>query len=1037
MKTRQCSSFPGSSGRIQPGPAFAGRTLAAVLLALLCQLGLSGRAQAQSYAGSSVDLHGVTFTYSETQYNGYPVDVYVPPEGSNYGNTYFNGTQFSGIATVSHDNDSNGLSFNGFWNSNSSGYVDAHAENPLYDTHWFGSNYYYGTTYEQNTSLDYNSGSLLTSYVYHFNSSSGDVTVSIGTNGNGSITGVETGVVLANSWYADTTESYTYDYRSVGAYYYTSTTRTTHYSLSGDSSPQLLTSYVYNYYDANNHRGFSASVGTDGNGFITGDETGVVINGSYYFNSGGSLSGSDIPLPPNPLFDRTYNFDSGTYSITYKGDGSASRSESVTFKSNDGQQASYTISGTQSHSATEEFFGQWSASLTGNDPAIGSLSATLTYVDNNPVWTGTTTRNSPSFAPSTLYYPDQPINFVSGTLNFNGDASDYYVTPDGYVSVTITGNLRDRDNNPYNYQAGVSAVYYGYNYNYGGVYNTYNGTFSGVGFDLRTSQRTTNSNTHTSGPTYWVNGVLPLIWRDGGDSSDSDGNGSSWDNFGNPITGDTLSISSSYTSSPTYSSSASLYFEGNYFWGQDIGSLYSYNGVPVPSISGSGSTAPGDPAALYLSTDNPYYTGGQVGNVFYRAGDDASYYYSLGGLKMIVTGSSGSYSCHVYAPNTSDTSQNFDFSMTGQPGVFNFTDASGTLRFGLVLNADETVQVSTSGPPQDYPASIYVYGQSNNYSYVGTATDLDDPGQSSLYYVQRNLDTNTFSYSVRGLNLLKIRSDNSVFLLYPYGTIGTGTYDPPSHLFQASGGPGTLPMPTYGIDMLNNGLPFVLTPPEGFPASAVINGQLWRFAYVDGDGVLHYQGYYAGQTLTIGADDGGRGGVRDVALTDPYGTNETGQYHNFTFGMSGATGVGAGTITGGVINPLNIPRQSVAGDIDIFGNILSLGALSDDADAAGLTMSFSDDGTTASLNMALARPSSAWIWSHSTSPGSTTLVNAMKLDASHRLDLYDPANTSTPAIKLDPAGKSSVNADFSVHGVLRTGAHGDLSMGGFTNGPQP
>ena len=174
-----------------------------------------------------------------------------------------------------------------------------------------------------------------------------------------------------------------------------------------------------------------------------------------------------------------------------------------------------------------------------------------------------------------------------------------------------------------------------------------------------------------------------------------------------------------------------------------------------------------------------------------------------------------------------------------------------------------------------------------------------------------------------------------------------------------------------------------------------------------------------------------------MALTDPFGTSDTGSFHNFTFSMEGGTGITSGTGTGTTINPLNIARQSIAGDIDIFGNVLSLGALQNDPDVAGLTMSFADDLTTSSLSMALARPSSAWTWSHPGSLNSSVLLPAMKLDASHRLGLYDPVDTSAPAILLDPAGKSNFKADVSVQGTLRVKARGDLGMGSFTNGPQP
>ncbi len=55
----------------------------------------------------------------------------------------------------------------------------------------------------------------------------------------------------------------------------------------------------------------------------------------------------------------------------------------------------------------------------------------------------------------------------------------------------------------------------------------------------------------------------------------------------------------------------------------------------------------------------------------------------------------------------------------------------------------------------------------------------------------------------------------------------------------------------------------------------------------------------------------------------------------------------------------------------------------------------------------------------------------MALDSGWGLALYDPANPTTAAIKLNLGGASSFQ------GPLRVQPAGDIGMGEFTNGPVP
>lgn len=1172
MNTRHHLPAALTSRRIQSRDVLGCRSLfqlfVAFSLVLACSFGWRDTAQAQSFAGSSVELKGVTYTYtgSSTDGNGHQVDNYDGPEYSGYGSTVFTGTDYGGVATVSHAWDGNGVSFSGFWVGS---YVDAHVDSDIsgdyrsYNGHdyvgstlsidytlngsgslvytsnasyygssgsfsvyigtdgtgyisgnesgvVFGGGWYVNTTqdisgdhrtyngveyagYAAATSYSIVNNALVSDYNATYNGISGGwgtFTVHIGTNGSGEIAGSVSGFVYGGTWYVNGETSISGDYRYIGDTQYQGVTATNNYSIvngvvvndyyasyspitgmggafsihigsdnigtiSGgqtgyilngtwyvnswyyinsdtrwydgvyyqgtwaSDSYSLVDGVILHYYTANYNNvdggggPFSVYIGPNGMGTISGNVSGIVYNGSWLINYGGTLESAGVS-PPSPVFGRYYSFTGGSYYVTYQSDGSTLTSESDSFSA-DGV-ASFTIS---SYNGT--------TTLSGNDPTIGSFAGHMTPSG----WECTTPRTSPSFAPSTVYNPTTPVRWKSGTLNFSGDVTDSYATDDNSFTMTISGNLLSQQSDS-NYAASVTVTSPGGNT---GTYYCGAGTFSVGGYDLRVTQKNSTYTSHT-GPslgaqTYYVNG-RQLNWTDGGDYDDGDGNTSSSDNYSNGSTGDYMGLStSSNTTNPGIS--VSLMFSGRSYGGYD----FNFNVNNAPEVSTTSRTLTGGPPAFWLGSHGSYGYGAPFGIYYQRVAEDSPYYYSDSNQWLILTGSNGSFNLHSYNSNDYAGYQTFDISFNGQAGVFTFTNYYGVTEIGFAADGEQ-IEIPAATPPTDLPPAVYASGFSENFVYVGTAQDRDDASQTLAYYVLPTFTSPTLYWSgVRGINLLTIRlSDHAVTLLKPDYSAFAGTYDTQTHLFQVDPA-NPLPTPIYGVDPLNNNLPWGLqTPPDGLPATAVINGQLWRFTNVDGNGVAHYVGSYPGQTLTL-TPNSSRSGLWDVALTDPFGSNDTGGYHNFAFAMTGGTGITSGNSTGTTINPVVIPRQSIAGDIDIFGNVLSLGALQNDPDTAGLTMSFADDLTTSSLSMALARPSSAWTWSHPGSLNSSVLLPAMKLDASHRLGLYNPADTSTPAILLDPAGQSSFKADVSVQGTLRVKARGDLGMGSFTNGPQP
>lgn len=64
-----------------------------------------------------------------------------------------------------------------------------------------------------------------------------------------------------------------------------------------------------------------------------------------------------------------------------------------------------------------------------------------------------------------------------------------------------------------------------------------------------------------------------------------------------------------------------------------------------------------------------------------------------------------------------------------------------------------------------------------------------------------------------------------------------------------------------------------------------------------------------------------------------------------------------------------------------------------------------------------------WVWAHSRTDGDWQQVATMKVDSTHGLTIYDPAQPNRPVIVLDPTGKSHLERQ------------GDLSMGEFTATP--
>lgn len=129
--------------------------------------------------------------------------------------------------------------------------------------------------------------------------------------------------------------------------------------------------------------------------------------------------------------------------------------------------------------------------------------------------------------------------------------------------------------------------------------------------------------------------------------------------------------------------------------------------------------------------------------------------------------------------------------------------------------------------------------------------------------------------------------------------------------------------------------------------------------------------------------------------------------------------------TGNVSTPAPPPEAVVfAGDLDIRGNLLSLGSWGNDPDQAGLNLLYQDGTTQSSPAAAIwtaSRPHTQWIWER-VNPNTGNTLSMMRLGADNVLTLY----------KSDGDVGITINPNT---GRIRIAPQGDLSMGIFTSEP--
>jgi len=99
---------------------------------------------------------------------------------------------------------------------------------------------------------------------------------------------------------------------------------------------------------------------------------------------------------------------------------------------------------------------------------------------------------------------------------------------------------------------------------------------------------------------------------------------------------------------------------------------------------------------------------------------------------------------------------------------------------------------------------------------------------------------------------------------------------------------------------------------------------------------------------------------------------------------------------------------SISGTLDVIGNTQYFGAWTSDSSSPGMIGTYAD-GTTSQLKWSATRSSHEWVWARNNS-SQTSFVPMMKLDSSHRLNLFSLSDSINPSIVLDPSlGEIIVN----------------------------
>lgn len=808
-----------------------------------------------------------------------------------------------------------------------------------------------------------------------------------------SVIGTGVNGFLQSGYYGDLyqnyTESGTFNFNGV---VFNQHTVDATYSL--DLSSGSLTSYGSESYSAANGSTYSYSWddSTHSNSYEQ----------NLFGDSQSSNSGSQ-----HSLFGATYTWDSGTwssYEIGGNGYSTSSSGWTDNFTSPDG--------GTLAISSSYDGYTYMSSTdISGWDPYAGSFSASYSEAFNTLGELSWSYRSSPSFAPAQLWIDGTLVNWTQGEIDFSGTATDSYQDSSNAVTLSISGDVRDFALNAGSVSVSGSGS---------GTYSASGGfTDSTIVTTDPGSQGTTYTTPFfTSATSLWVNGTeYPF------EEGHEDGSNNRTDTYVNEGAG-TVTLSGNTTTPTTADVTAS------YLGSPETGTFTSPDTFTMPTFV-IAITAPEPPAlgpdAFWVR--GRFYTRTEPGSSSFQAAADAG-----GGTAATLSLTDNGDG--TLALSGTDATGTYSGSYDGSQGLFLLEDAQSAVLPAVPANADGTLQLAAGSVPTDLPPAVTVV-DGRIWVYWGTETDDTLPAATAAYYGSAlHADTSAWA--------LKLRLDGSSTVTYTdyiTGTSSAGSYSTTSHLFQTSAPESGFPVPVYGVDPNDNHALWSLPQaPAGIPATFLVGGQVWRYTGSDANDATIYQGYYQGQQLALAAADAG--GVRLVSVTDSVQGNTQGTLNDVRGSVRLQDGRVAysGSFDGTQINPtLNaLGLQTIEGDLDITGNVISLGALSQSTATAGATLQFADipganNSLTASLYNTLSRPEAQWVWARAAEAGGQSTLPVMKLDASSRLTLYDPGDDAQAGVVLDPAA----GGVSTIRGVLRVRPGGDIGMGEFMEGGQP
>jgi len=643
----------------------------------------------------------------------------------------------------------------------------------------------------------------------------------------------------------------------------------------------------------------------------------------------------------------------------------------------------------------------------GWDPYVGAFSGVTTSMEPDPVFE--VPRTSPSFAPAQIWVEGNLYNWQEGTIVTDGLVTDLYAGDSQLSNVVITAYARDFANGG---SADVTFVGGGE----GGTYSDAGG-FTDSRFQTSLPQ-TTYQSPLFYGSTLWVNGTEYAF-----DEGYGDAQGNRTDNY---VNGSAGLLTLSGFESDTTTGSVAISYLGNNFSGTFDANGFSVAGCTVSVYP------PGPPAfwvrgALYLRTspESLEYVNAATSASLTLSGEF--------GQSLILSGTdargsfSGTYS-------------------EGQGGILLLNSTTGGAAVPVVpANEDGTLRFSAAAPPQGLPPAIAAPGSGLFYLFLGVGTNMEQVSTEAAYYgceyeVEGNpqpvrvfllISINTSDGTMTDWDL---RSTHLDYMNHAIYQTFHGAYNFQSHLIQANDYVNGYFGGLYPVDPNANFSLWGIPPaPQGLPSTLLVHGQVWRYTHSDSEGNPVYEGYFVGQQLTLG--EAGPGGHL-MTIVDPVNGDTIGVLNDLRGAGSLPDGsiVYSGNYDGQRVDPI-LPEnqlQTIAADLDITGNILSFGALSDNPSSAGVTFQFEDLNSVGTLHTLLGRPLAEWTWWKAGSVAEAPPQQVMHLDMEHVLTLYDPGSNQ-PGIVLDPRP----NGASSIKGVLRVPESGDISMGQFTNGPQP